>query len=72
MFGLDGDAVPKELLMLVGQHRLILHVFDRCLDGKLFEPPNVKHIAERALGLYGELLLREGLADQATAVEKSW
>ncbi len=39
-FGVDEDAVPKSLLMLADQHRLILRVFDRCFDGKLYREGN--------------------------------
>jgi hypothetical protein len=35
-FGVDEDAVAKGLLMPADQHRLILRVFNRCLDGKLY------------------------------------
>lgn len=71
-FGLDEDAVPKGLLMLADQHRLILRVFDRCLDGKLYGDNAVLAVAQRALAQYKDLLVREGFTDEAQAVGGVW
>jgi hypothetical protein len=60
----DEDAVPKELLMLAGQHRLILRVFDRCLDEKLYSDGFVQAIAQRALVQYKSLLVREDFTEE--------
>jgi len=71
-FGLDEDAVAKEFLMIAGQHRLIMRVFDHCLDGKLLQEPAVRELARRVLDLYKELLRREGFTEEATTAGKSW
>lgn len=71
-FGLDEDAVAKEFLMLADQHRLIIRVFDRCLDGNILESPEVNGVAKRALDLYRDLLLREGLTEAAEAAGDRW
>lgn len=71
-FGMNEDAVAKELLMMAGQHRLIMRVFDRCLDGKFLKHPEVKQVAQRALGLYKDLLQREGFTEEATNAGENW
>ena len=71
-FGVDEDAVAKELLMMAGQRRLIIRVFDRCLDGKLLDQPQVRQVARRALDLYKDLLGREGFAEEAITAGESW
>lgn len=69
---MDENAVAKELLMLVGSHRLIFRVFDRCLDGKLLAAPEVKEITNRTLRLYRELLQQEGFTEEASKLEETW
>lgn len=71
-FGVNENAVAKEMLMLAGQHRLIIRVFDHCLDGNLLKHPDVKQVALRALDLYKDLLQREGFAEEATTVGESF
>ncbi len=71
-FGLDEDAVAKEFLMMAGQHRLIMRVFDHCLDGKLLQEPAVRELAQRVLGLYKDLLRREGFTEEATTAGERW
>ena len=71
-FGVDADAVAKEMLMLADQHRLIIRVFDHCLDGRLLKHSDVKQVAQQALNLYKEMLRREGFTDEATAAGENW
>ncbi len=71
-FGVTEDRVQQEFLMLADQHRLILRVFDRCLDGKLFDHPDIKQRAQLAMTLYKELLQQEGFTEEATAVGETW
>jgi hypothetical protein len=71
-FGVYEDAVSKELLMLAGQHRLIMRVFDRCLNGKLLQQTKVKDAAQRALSNYKDLLQREGFTEEAVNAGESW
>lgn len=71
-FGVSEDAVAKELLMLAGQHRLIIHVFDRCLDGRLLNHPEVKQVTQQALELYRDLLRREGFTEEAGTAGETW
>jgi hypothetical protein len=68
-FGANDDAIAKEMLMLVEEHRLIIRVFDRCLEGKILNHPDVKELAQQALKLYRDLLRREGIAKHATSEE---
>jgi hypothetical protein len=65
-FGVDKDVVAMELLMMSEQHLLIIRVFDRCLDGKLLEQPDVKQVAQRAMTLHKDLLQPKSLAEGAT------
>ena len=62
-YGLKEDAVVKEFVWMAEQHRLIMNIFDRCLDGRLLKHPEVNQIAVRAMNLYKDVLRREGLAD---------
>jgi hypothetical protein len=71
-FGVDGDRVPKEFLMLVGHHRLIHHVFDRCLNGALFQAQEVGSLCHSAIDLYRDLLTREGLTEATATVGERW
>ena len=71
-FGIDEDAVAKGLLLLVDQHRLILRVFDRCLDGKLYSEEAVQAVAQRAFVQYKELLIREGFTEEVKTVGDVW
>jgi hypothetical protein len=71
-FGVDEDAVPHGLLMLVDQHRLILRVFDRCLDGKLYSVDAVQALAQRAFTQYKDLLVREGFTEEVKLVGDVW
>lgn len=71
-FGVDADRVPKEFLMLVGHHRLILHVFDRCLETTLLGSEEVSRLCQAAIALYRDLLGREGLTEAASAVGELW
>ncbi len=66
-FGVEENRVPLESLALADQHRLIIRVFDRCLEGKLLSCPEVKEVAQRALGLYKDLLQREPLTKEFAA-----
>jgi hypothetical protein len=70
--GVDEDRVPKEFFFLADQHRLIIRVFDRFLDGKLLTCPEVKQLAQRALDLFKDLLRREGFTEQANNVGDNW
>ncbi len=70
--GMKEDAVAKELLMMAGQHRLIMRVFDRCLDGKFLKPPKVKQVAQQALDVYKDILRREGFTEEATTAGENW
>jgi hypothetical protein len=70
-FGHDEDAIAKEFIMLVEQHRLILCVFDRCLDGKLRKEPAVAAIAERAMTLFKEMVANE-FPESVAAVGENW
>lgn len=71
-FGVDEDAVPKGLLMLADQHRLILRVFDRCLDGKLYRDGAVQAVAQRAFAQYKDLLVKEGFTEEVKTVGDVW
>lgn len=71
-FGVDEDAVPKGLLMLADQHRLILRVFDRCLDGKLYRHSAVQAVAQTALTQYKDLLVRERFTEEVKTVGDAW
>lgn len=71
-FGVDEDAFPKGLLMLADQHRLILRVFDRCLDGKLYGDAAVRAIAQRAFTQYKDLLVKEGFTEEVQTVGDVW
>lgn len=71
-FGVNEDAVAKELLMIAGQHRLIIRVFDHCLDGKLLGSPEVKQVSQRAMDIYKDLLRREGFIEESATVGESW
>lgn len=71
-FGVDEDAVPTGLLTLADQHRLILRVFNRCLDGKLYSDGAVQAVAERAFTQYKDLLVREGFTEEVKAVGDVW
>jgi hypothetical protein len=71
-FGLDDDAVAKELLMLAANHRLIFHVFDRCLDGNVLNHADVERIANRAFRSYKDLLEREHLNEELLTVGERW
>jgi len=71
-FGVSEDAIAKELLMIANQHRLILRVFDRCLDGQLYRDSDVKQIAHQAFEQYKDLLQREGFTAEAASVGDDW
>ena len=71
-FGVDEDAVPKGLLMLADQHRAILRVFDRCLNGKLYSDAAVQAVAQKAFTQYKDLLVREGFTEEVKAVGNVW
>ena len=71
-FGAGEDRVPREFLLLVDQHRLIIGAFDRFLDGELLACPEVRQLAQRALDLYKDLLRRQGLTEEAKTVGESW
>jgi hypothetical protein len=71
-FGVDEDAVPHGLLMLVDQHRLILRVFNRCFDGKLYRDAAVQAVAQRAFAQYKDMLAKEGLTEELKNVGDVW
>src|ERR1700686_790140 len=71
-FGVDEDAVATALLMLADQHRLILRVFNRCLNGKLYSDDAVQAVAQRAFKQYKDLLVREGFIEEVKVVGDAW
>jgi hypothetical protein len=71
-FGLDEDAVAKGLLLLADQHRLMLRVFDRCLDGKLYSDTAVQAVVQEAFAQYKDLLIREGFTEELKTVGDVW
>jgi len=71
-FGVKEDTVATELLMIVDQHRLILRIFDHCLDEQLYKDAQVKQIAQKAFDQYKDLLQREGLTEEATTIGAAW
>jgi hypothetical protein len=71
-FGVDEEAVPKGLLRLADQHRVILRVFDRCLNGRLYSDAAVQAVAQKAFTQYRDLLVREGFAEEVKAVGDVW
>ncbi len=71
-FGADEDAVANGSLLLADQHRLILRVFDRCLDGKLYRDATVQAVTQRAFAQYKDLLAREGFTEEVQTVGDAW
>jgi hypothetical protein len=71
-FGVDEDAVAKGLVMLADQHRLILRVFNRCLDGKLYDDDGVRIIAQEAFAQYKNMLVKEGFEEEVKSVGDFW
>ena len=71
-FGVYEDAVPTELLMIADQRRLILRVFDHCLDGRLYQTAEMKHIANGAVEQYKDLLQRKGLIETSNPSGNTW
>lgn len=66
------NAVAYRLFELIDQHLFIIRVFDHCLDGKLFTHGDVVRSARKVTDRLQELLVREGLPEQARLVERRW
>lgn len=62
-FGSDDDSVAQALLMLVGQHRLIFRVFDRCLHGQLYSDGTLLAKAQTIFAQYKNMLASEGFTN---------
>lgn len=71
-FGVDERAVPRGLILLADQHRLILRVFDRCVDGKLYSHRAVQAVAQRAFTQYKDMLVKEGFTEEAKQIGEAW
>jgi hypothetical protein len=66
------DAVPYRLFQLVDQYMGVVRYFDHCLDGKLFSDVEITRSARKVTDRLKELLVLEGLPDQARLVERRW
>jgi hypothetical protein len=71
-FGVDQDAVSMELLMIAGNHRLIMHVFNRCFDGNLLDGGEAVSIANKTLTFYKDLLGKQGYTEEARTAGEYW
>jgi hypothetical protein len=71
-FGLSENTVLYRFFQLVSQHLLIIRVFDRCLDGQLFEDAEVKGVTRQVVDQLARLNRQEGLAETAAMVEREW
>lgn len=72
VFGLNEDEFRKELRLIADHHRLILRVFDRCLDGKLYGNADVQSAAQKTIAHYKDLLEREGFTEEIKNVGDVW
>jgi hypothetical protein len=62
-FGVKEHAVANGMLLLADQHRLILRVFDRCLNGQLYANSTMHTLVQQALTQYKNLVKTEGLTE---------
>jgi hypothetical protein len=71
-FSVGENAVAYRCFQLIDQYLFIVRVFDHCLDGKLFANTNVRRSALKVIERLKELLVLEGLTEQARLVERGW
>jgi hypothetical protein len=66
------NAVAYRCFQLVSQYLFIVRVFDYCLDAKLFANTDVRRSTQKVIDRLKELLVLEGLTEQARMVEREW
>ena len=71
-FSLREDAVAYRCFQMIGQYLFIVRVFDHCLDGKLFANTAIRRSTRKVIDRLKELLVLEGLSEQAEIVERGW
>jgi hypothetical protein len=64
--------VAYRCFQLIEQYLFIVRVFDRCLDGRLFANTEIRRSARKVVDRLKDLLVLEGLTEQATMVERGW